>query len=105
MDFSLLGKVTMSASVSCAELAGRPAAVAEYASGRSMTVAEVRRALAFIRKSWEEQQMDQHHHPFYLSGPITANPLASNQTIEEFSLTFVLAHHTRRLAKPREPEA
>lgn len=68
-----------------------------------MSVAEVRRSLAFIRKSWEEQQGDPKRRPFYLSD--TVAPLRSDrnisQSIEQFALNFVLAHHTRRLnSKP-----
>ena len=63
----------------------------------TMSVADVRRALAYIRKSWEEQQTAQHSRPFYISDCISG---ASNAlSVERFSLMFVLAHHTRRLSK------
>ena len=65
-----------------------------------LSVAEVRRALSYIRKSWEDQQLDEGRRPFYLSDTIAHSVRARNQSIEHFSLTFVLAHHTRRLAKP-----
>lgn len=69
-------------------------------SVHAMSVAEVRRALSYIRKSWEDQQVDGKRRPFYLSDPIAQAARAPAQSIEHFSLTFVLAHHTRRLAKP-----
>ena len=76
---------------------------AETSPTQAMTVAEVRRSLAFIRKSWEEQQSDAKRRPFYLSdsvGPLRYDRCAP-QSIEHFALNFVLAHHTRRLnAKP-----
>jgi len=62
---------------------------------KTMTVAEVRRTLAFIRKSWEDQAHDATR-PFYLSDPIGAGPNA-DLSIEAFALSFVLAHHSRRL--------
>jgi hypothetical protein len=68
----------------------------------TLSVAEVRRSLAFIRKSWEEQQGDPKRRPFYLSdavGPLKSNRNIS-QSIEHFALSFVLAHHTRR-SNPR----
>ena len=69
-------------------------------SVHAMSVAEVRRALSYIRKSWEDQQVDGKRRPLYLSDPIAQAARAPAQSIEHFSLTFVLAHHTRRLAKP-----
>jgi hypothetical protein len=68
----------------------------------ALSVAEVRRALAYIRKSWDEQHLDLKRKPFYLSDPISNVGRAPAHTIENFSLSFVLAHHTRRLAKPRD---
>ena len=68
---------------------------AGQSSVQSMTVAEVRRALSFIRKTWDEQQTDPRTRPFFLSDPIGAR--SSPQSIESFALMFVLAHHTRRL--------
>ena len=68
-----------------------------------MSVAEVRRSLAFIRKSWEDQQGGFRRRPFYLSDPVasTRGEVGATQSIERFALNFVLAHHTRRLvAKP-----
>lgn len=70
---------------------------AGQSSVQSMTVAEVRRALSFIRKTWDEQQTDPRRRPFFLSDPICANSRAAHQSIEGFALMFVLAHHTRRL--------
>lgn len=66
----------------------------------AMSVADVRRALAHIRKSWEEQKTTQHTRPFYISDCISVTSNQSALSIEQFSLMFVLAHHTRRLSKP-----
>ena len=64
----------------------------------TMTVAEVRRALSFIRKAWEEQNMNSKKKPLYLSDNINTNITNTTMSIEKFSLLFVLAHHTRRLS-------
>lgn len=66
---------------------------------QSMNVADVRRALSFIRKSWEDQISDRHCRPFYLSDQMRLSSTNLHQSIENFSLVFVLAHHTRRLTK------
>ena len=61
----------------------------------NMSVAEVRRALSFIRKAWEDQNNSKKK-PLYLSDDI--NVSSNSMSIEQFSLLFVLAHHTRRLS-------
>jgi hypothetical protein len=72
------------------------APVANSTSITTMTVAEVRRSLSYIRKSWDEQQTDPNKNPLYLSDPLSGSGALS---IESFSLKFVLAHHARRLNK------
>jgi hypothetical protein len=67
---------------------------------QSLSVAEVRRALSFIRKTWEDQQSDKKARPFYLSDILACTKM--QRSIEAFSLSFILAHHTRRLTKPRD---
>lgn len=67
---------------------------------QSMSVAEVRRALSHLRKAWEDQQCDEKARPFYLSNTLACTKM--QRSVEAFSLSFVLAHHTRRLSKPRE---
>ena len=62
---------------------------------KQMSVAEVRRTLAYIRKSWEDQTSNITR-PFYLSDAIGAGPNAG-LSVESFALSFVLAHHSRRL--------
>uniref|UniRef100_A0A6C0C1W7 Uncharacterized protein n=1 Tax=viral metagenome TaxID=1070528 RepID=A0A6C0C1W7_9ZZZZ len=66
----------------------------------TMSVADVRRALAYIRKSWEDQGNTLYSRPFYISDGISAMSNSTNAlSMEYFSLMFVLAHHTRRLSK------
>jgi hypothetical protein len=74
---------------------------AAQSSVQSMTVAEVRRALSSIRKTWEDQHADAARQPFYLSTPLADVARSQAQSAEHFSLLFVLAHHTRRLAKTK----
>lgn len=59
------------------------------------SVAQTRRALSFIRRSWDEQQTNGKR--FFLSDPLAEAAKVSGQSIEHFSLAFVLAHHTRRI--------
>lgn len=65
----------------------------------AMSVADVRRALSHIRKSWEEQFTDKCSSPFYISNGISVTSRQKTLSVEAFSLMFVLAHHTRRLYK------
>jgi len=63
-----------------------------------MSVAEVRRALATMRKSWEESSGDKEgKHPFYM----TSVPLVRGHSVQEFSYMFVRGHHAKRLSKNR----
>ena len=64
-----------------------------------MKVAEVRKALSIIRRSWEDQHVNKDARPFYLTTPIAEGHAA--QSAEKFSLSFVLLHHSRRLTKSK----
>lgn len=72
---------------------------------QQLSVAEVRRALASMRRGWEEVCSDPRKRPFYLSDSmnLTSSPGLS---IEAFALHFVLSHHTKRGVRTEEaPEA
>ena len=64
-----------------------------------MTVAEVRRALSTIRKSWDEASsgIKEGGIPFYTTG----DPLVRGYSVQEFSYFFVQGHHAKRLSKNR----
>jgi len=55
----------------------------------TMSVAEVRKSLAFIRKEWSAHSGV---HPFYPSNTL----VGSNMTISEFAFRFVMGHHEKR---------
>lgn len=61
----------------------------------TMSVAEVRRCLSVIRKSWEEVQLDGRNRPMYLCEPLNIHDM----NLGEFSLRFVLSHHSKRVTK------
>ena len=64
-----------------------------------ISVAEVRKSLAFIRKNWEAAQTDDTVPPMYLVNEIGVR----NLTIESFALKFVSGHHARRASvKPQK---
>jgi len=60
-----------------------------------LSIAEVRKALAHLRKGWEEVQLNRESKPLYLSNALA---LSTHQKIrmEDFALHFVLAHHQKR---------
>jgi len=60
-----------------------------------MSVAEVRRSLATMRRSWEEASRSSSARPFYM----TCSELVKGYTIQEFSYMFVRGHHAKRLNK------
>jgi hypothetical protein len=63
-----------------------------------MSVAEVRRALATMRRSWEEASSgDGAVRPFYM----THDPLVRGHSVQKFSYMFVRGHHAKRLSKNR----
>lgn len=57
----------------------------------SMTVADVRKSLAFMRKEWLRHSCV---NPFFPS-----KKLSENLTISEFAFKFVMGHHAKRHAK------
>lgn len=61
-----------------------------------MSVAEVRRALATLRRTWEEASTE--GRPFYLTG----EPLVRDHSVQQFSYMFVRGHHAKRLSKNRQ---
>ena len=54
----------------------------------NMSVAEVRRALSQLRKSWRQHSVVQ---PFCPS-----NVLIDDMTIADFALRFLMGHHSKR---------
>ena len=62
-----------------------------------MSVAEVRKALASIRKTWEETLACERSRPMYMSD----EALVQGCSVQEFSFRFVLGHHEKRLSKTR----
>ena len=65
-----------------------------------MSVAEVRRALATMRKNWEESNSSdnvegEHRRPFYIS----SDPLVRGYSTQEFAYMFVQGHHAKRINK------
>ena len=62
-----------------------------------LSVAEVRRALASLRKGWDEVLVDPSHRPLYLSNSLDfATSCGGSVSLEDFALRFVLAHHQKR---------
>ena len=73
---------------------------AEPEKEAGLTVAEVRRALAYIRKAWDEQLADNRKRPLYLCDPVCPpHTRLAHQSIGSFALNFIVAHHSRRLSK------
>jgi len=64
-------------------------------SVNDITVAEVRKSLAHIRKMWDSSQNDSLVAPMYLSDAIGVRDMS----IEDFALKFVAGHHNRRSNK------
>ena len=60
-----------------------------------VSVAEVRKSLALIRKKWDAAKSDPKAPPLYPSEDIGLK----GTSIESFALKFVIGHHTRRQAK------
>lgn len=57
-----------------------------------LSVAEVRRALATLRRNWDDMRADPGGKPMYVSDSLGF----CNISIEEFALRFVLSHHSKR---------
>lgn len=63
-----------------------------------MSVAEVRRALATMRKSWDEACSEgSNGRPFYMACDV----LVRGKSVQEFSYMFVQGHHAKRISKNR----
>jgi len=60
-----------------------------------LSIAEVRKALSFLRKGWEEVQIDPKSKPLYLSNVLSLST-AQSIRMEDFALRFVLTHHQKR---------
>lgn len=58
----------------------------------SMTVAEVRKALAHMRKEWSRHSSV---HPFFPCQPMPSTTM----TVSEFAFRFVMGHHHKRHQK------
>ena len=63
-----------------------------------ITVAEVRKSLALIRKRWDSVHTDPKSPPMYPSDDIGVRDMS----IEDFALRFVVGHHSRRSAKSKK---
>ena len=79
--------------VTCEANAAAAAALAAT-HGKSVSVKESRQMLADMRKAWQSASSPGAM-PFAFSGRPRSLPFS----VEEFALAFVLAHHSRRLAK------
>jgi hypothetical protein len=64
---------------------------------RDMSVAEVRKALATMRKIWDDTLTDENSRPMYIGD----DTLIRMCSVQEFSYRFVLGHHEKRLSKAR----
>lgn len=71
-----------------------------------LSVAEKRRALALLRRGWEEVHISRRQRPMFISSSLGLAS-APSLSFEEFALRFVLLHHSKRSAAtaPEEPEA
>jgi hypothetical protein len=63
----------------------------------SMTVAEVRKSLAYMRKKWDQNMNDAKAPPFYPSDDIGVKDM----NVEEFALLFAIGHHRKRCQKQK----
>ncbi len=65
--------------------------VASMSAINTMTVADVRKSLAIMRKEWAKHNCV---NPFFPSKKIT-----EDLTVSEFSFKFVMGHHAKRHSK------
>lgn len=72
--------------------------------GPELTVAQKRRALAMLRRGWEEVRISRRQRPMYLSGSLGLGS-APDLTFEEFALRFVLLHHSKRSSGSNQSDA
>lgn len=68
-----------------------------------MTVAEVRKALSTMRRTWEacSALQDESRRPLYVS----CDTLVRGHTVQDFSYMFVQGHHAKRMSKSRSVSA
>ena len=78
----------------CEASAAAAAAALAATNGRSVSVPESRLMLAEMRREWQKASSPGSP-PFAFGG----RPRDLPYTVEEFALAFVMAHHSRRLAK------
>ena len=76
-----------------------PLTLHEDEARRDLKIAEVRKSLAHLRKSWA-QQGRQGAPPMYLCETIQLKEGLSIQ-VDAFALRFVLGHHQKRRSAPR----
>jgi len=79
----------------CVSEKAKGATALESPQNLSLNIAEVRKALASLRKGWEEVQQDPRSKPLYLSSTLPL-PSAQGTRLDDFALRFVLAHHQKR---------
>ena len=61
-----------------------------------LSIADIRKALASLRRGWEEVLIDPRSKPLYLSSSLPLLSNAQGIRMEDFALRFVLAHHQKR---------
>ena len=64
----------------------------------SMSVAEVRRNLALIRRIWEKSINDVSVKPFSLTDELDTNGM----TVSDFAMLFAIGHHKKRNEKKQK---
>jgi hypothetical protein len=62
-----------------------------------VSVAEVRKCLALIRRRWDQRHIDPKAPPMYNCDPVGVQDLS----VEDFALKFVVGHHARRTNKQK----
>jgi len=67
----------------------------EQQANLELTVAEKRRALALLRRGWEEVHVSRRQRPMYISSSLGLAG-APELSFEDFALRFVLLHHSKR---------
>lgn len=73
--------------------------LAEQHAAAALSIADVRKALACLRRGWREAQLDAPRRPLYLSDALalsTGGGAAEAVRLQDFALQFVLAHHQKR---------
>ena len=71
----------------------------EQAEEPQLSVADVRRTLAALRRGWVEVCSDPRKRPLYLCESLGAGSDHAGLSVEAFALRFVLSHHTKRVVK------